>query len=81
MKHLIPTIAALLLTACSTQPVYITQPLPLPDRPDLPTLKASDLQCLTDSAYHRLVTRDILLRQYSEQCEAVIKSTWEDTDD
>ena len=78
MKIAAAAIATLLLTACSTQPVYITQPLPLPDRPDLPTLQATELQCLTDDAYQRLVTRDILLRQYSEQCEAVIKSTWED---
>jgi hypothetical protein len=78
MRYTTFIIATLLLTACTRTPVYVTQPLPLPDRPDLPTLQASELQCLTDDAYSRLVTRDLLLRQYGEQCEAVIKSTWED---
>ncbi len=40
-----------------------------PARPSLPPLDASELQCLSDDAYKRLLLRDQLRRQYAEQLE------------
>lgn len=66
----------LALGGCSTPQVrYVTAPLPLPPRPELPTLTGNQLQCLSDEAYKAIVRRDRLRREYAEQLEAVIRST------
>lgn len=38
--------------------VHAPVPLPLPARPTLTPLKATDLQCLSDSAYTTIVNRE-----------------------
>lgn len=67
------------LAGCASQPVeYVTAPLPKPPRPELPTLSGEELECLSDEAYRKVVTRGQLRRDYAEQLEAVILSTHED---
>jgi len=60
------------LPGCAT-PGACIKPVVTLDRPVLPTVPAAELQCLTDSAYHRLAERDLLLRQAVEECEAVVR--------
>lgn len=62
-------------TGCATRTEYQLAPLPMPPRPDLPRLDAADLECLSDDAYDRLVRRDLARRHYSDELEAVIRST------
>ena len=67
---------ALILSGCGTAPVeYVTTPLPLPPRPELPAINGEQLQCLSDEAYSAIVTRDRGRREYSETLEAIIQST------
>ena len=64
-------------TACThVETQYITSPLTIPERPVLPVLSADDLQCLSDDAYRRLVERNRLRREYAEEMEVIIRSTW-----
>jgi len=68
---------ALILSGCSTtQPVeYVTTPLPLPPRPELPAISGEQLQCLSDETYSAIVKRDRGRREYAETLEAIIQST------
>ncbi|MDH5185204.1 MAG: hypothetical protein OEX12_15080 [Gammaproteobacteria bacterium] len=59
-----------------TEMVYVSERLSLPVRPILPSLSSDDLQCLSDDAYRRLVERNRLRREYAEEMEVIIKSTW-----
>ena len=79
MKHITIALLALTLSACQT--VYTTQPLPMPPRPELPTVQASEVECLSDDAWKKIVLRDQALRSYTKELEAVIQSTWEGIED
>jgi len=68
-------ILAALVSGCAAQPTFVTNPLPLPVRPVLETVSDSELECLSDDAYERLVLRDMKRRQFAEELEAVIIST------
>lgn len=67
----------ILLTAicgCAKPPVEY-RPVPLhliPDRPQLPTVRADDVRCLSDDAYLRLVERDRMLRQNNDELRALL---------
>lgn len=65
------------LSGCSTTtvPMFVQEPLPIPDRPVLPTVKADDLACLSDEAYGALVQRDAVLAAHVRRLEAIIKTT------
>jgi len=68
--------AILSLTACATTTeVFVQEPLPLPDRPTVPTVSADDLQCLSDEAYEALAVRDQIRVEHIRRLEAVILST------
>jgi len=75
MVRTISIIAAVILLAGCCDPQYIVRPLNLPPRPNLPTIKESELQCLTSDTYKKLVERDRLRKNYAETCEAVVNST------
>lgn len=52
-----------MLTAGCAQERVVYQPLPawvIPAAPELPTVKAEELRCLSDDTYVRLVTRERL---------------------
>lgn len=62
---------------CSTAPAprFVQEPLPIPDRPVLPVVKADALACLSDEAYGALVQRDAVLAAHIRRLEAIIKTT------
>lgn len=67
-------VATCSIVGCATVE-YVPVPLDLPDRPILPTVKSTELQCLSDDVYTRLVQRDRLQHGHIEVLEAVIVST------
>ena len=66
----------LVISACAANAV--TAPLPMPSRPDMPTVTDADLQCVSDAVYRRLAKKDLAYKYYTERLQAVIKSTWDD---
>lgn len=65
-----------LLTACATtNELFVQEPLPLPDRPALPTVSADALLCLSDETYEALAVRDQTRAEHITRLEAVIRST------
>ena len=69
-----------LLAGC--QSMAAVKPVVSLERPQLPRITAADLPrceeerqqspCVTDTTFRRLVERELLLREYGEQCEAII---------
>jgi hypothetical protein len=55
--------------------VFVQEPLPLPDRPTVPTVSADDLQCLSDDAYESLAVRDQVRVEHIRRLEAIIRTT------
>lgn len=70
MRKLTLLAATIFLSSCS-----FAVKLPLPPQPDYPTVTASELQCLSDTAYESLVRRDKLKSAHIERLENIIKST------
>jgi len=72
-----PLAAVLFLIAiggCARPPVEY-RPVPfhlIPVRPQLPTVQANELRCVSDAAYLRLVERDRMLRQNNEELRALL---------
>lgn len=63
-----------LLTGCTTHS-YIYRPIPanlIPLEPEVPKIKAEELQCLSDSAYERLANRDRMRKQYADELRALL---------
>lgn len=74
MKPLAAVLLLIALGGCAKPPVEY-RPVPLhliPIRPQLPTVRADELRCLSDDAYSRLVERDRLLRQNNEELRALL---------
>lgn len=61
--------------ATKTETVFVQDPLPLPDRPNLPVTPSEEMQCLSDEAYEGLAVRDATLIKHVERLEDIIKST------
>lgn len=82
VKRRFAVAALCLLAAGCTNPrvEYVTAPLPLPPRPELPVVPGEALQCLAPDTYRALVERDRARRDYAEQLEAIIESTHTDDD-
>jgi len=62
---------------CATEirTVYVQEPLPLPERPEVPTIKGEELMCLSDEAYAKLVERDAEMFAHIIRLENIILST------
>ena len=60
------------LTGCAA-PGACVRPIVTLTRPDLPTVPAADLQSLRDDTYRALALRDVLLHQYAEECEVIVR--------
>lgn len=62
---------------CATEirTVYVQEPLPLPERPEVPTIKGEELMCLSDEAYAKLVERDQVQFEHIKRLEAIILTT------
>lgn len=54
-------------------PVRCDRPVVTLQRPVLPTVPADALQCLSNETYGALVDRELRLREYAEQCEAIVE--------
>lgn len=76
--RLLILLALACLTGCSTEVIRQTNCLSRPDRPLLARSTSSDLECLTDESYARLVDRDLSLTEYAEKLEVIIDQTCED---
>lgn len=78
MGRLAVLLTILALSGCSLIPertVYVQEPLPIPERPVLPTVPADELACLSDEAYADLAERDAALRGHVERLERIIETT------
>ena len=63
-------------SGCAHNPVIAPPvPLPLPARPDLPTLPPGALDCVGQSDYEALVERDVKQTAHIKKLEAIILST------
>lgn len=74
MTRIVVVIIVLAVSACAKPPVEY-RPVPLhliPGWPQLPTVRADELRCLSDDAYLRLVERDRMLRQNTEELRALL---------
>ena len=74
MKPLAVVLLLIAIVGCAMPPVEY-RPVPLhliPDRPQLPTVRADELRCLNDETYLNLAERDLLLRKYSEELGALL---------
>lgn len=68
--------AIILSSGCAKERiVYAQDPLPIPDRPELPRIKADSIQCLSDDAYESLVKRDALQASHIRLLEVIIMTT------
>lgn len=62
------------LAGCSTHS-YLYRPIPaemIPPVPTLPTIKSSELSCLSDEVYLRLAERDRLRKRYADELRALL---------
>lgn len=74
--------AITLLPACGTtrtEYVYVSEPVTIPARPDVPRLNADALSCLSDQAYEALAVRDQMLQSHIHVLEGLIRTTWDDS--
>lgn len=82
MRIILFTFMLLFLNGCTIttgkpieKTVYVTAPLPLPNKPELPRMSSDALQCISDESKWALLKRDVLLKDYISQLETIIKST------
>jgi len=74
VKPLAAVLLLIVIVGCAKPPVEY-RPVPLhliPERPQLPTVRADELRCLNDETYLNLAERDLLLRKYSEELGALL---------
>lgn len=64
------------LLGCAA-PAQCLKPAVTLERPTLPAVPAARLQCLDDATYAALVDRELRLREYGEQCEAILREVVE----
>lgn len=55
--------------------VYVSTPLPLPPKPEIPKIKGKDLKCLTPTTQWELKNRDTIIKEYISELETIIRST------
>jgi len=73
LKTALLSVIISVISACSTHPVSVA--LPLPPKPDMPSITDAELACLSNAVYRRLARRDLALVQYQQRLEAIIQST------
>jgi hypothetical protein len=70
-----------LLLGCSApkkeQPrvVYVSTPLSLPNKPELPKIPSDSLYCVSDDVKWALLKRDVAIKNYISELETIISST------
>lgn len=69
------------LTGCTAnekiveRKVYLSVPLTLPAKPELPRVKSDSLVCVDDETRSVLLLRDVAIKNYISQLETIIEST------
>ena len=63
------------LIGCGGTTIVKPIPLPLPDKPIYPSIKESELQCLTQETYDALIIGKTLRESYAEKMRRIILST------
>jgi hypothetical protein len=78
-KYITLSTILLLLLGCATKPVertvYVTTPLHLPTKPELPRMSSDSLSCVSDETKWALLKRDVLIKNYISDLETIITST------
>ncbi len=55
--------------------VYVSVPLSLPVKPELPQIRSDSLTCVDDQTKWILLKRDVIIKNYISDLESVINST------
>jgi len=69
------------LTGCTAnqkiveRKVYVSVPLSLPARPELPRVRSDSLTCVDDETKWALLKRDVAIKNYISELETIIEST------
>lgn len=70
------------LVGCATQIaptkdriVYVSVPLDKPTKPEIPKIPGREMSCLSDQTKNALIKRDVVIKNYIAELEAVIDST------
>lgn len=69
------------LTGCTAnqkiveRKVYVSTPLSLPARPELPRVRSDSLACVDDETKWALLKRDVAIKNYISELESIIEST------
>ena len=66
-------IVIIFLSGCAS--IAETPKLPLPQELNLPTMVATELECLSDDTYEKLVRRDVMLQGRIKTLRNIIKTT------
>lgn len=64
-------IFAVNLSGCAA-PAQCVKPVIHLERPVLPTIRATELKCLSDEAYRKIVERDLTLKEAFAECELIV---------
>jgi hypothetical protein len=69
-------ILVLIAPGCATiETRYVTTELSRPERPVLPKIKGSELQCVPQETYQKLYDRQRIITEYAVKLETIIDST------
>ena len=68
------SLIGILINGCAS---YVPVPLDRPSMPEIPKIKADELQCLSDSTYKKLYDGRMNLYEYAKKLEIIIDSTKE----
>lgn len=79
-KWIVILIMSLAINGCTKEvvkekPVYISIPVNLPSKPDIPKISAKSLSCLNDAQIDDLIKRDLIIKAYIADLEATIEAT------
>ena len=67
-------LSATAIQACSTKTEIVKPEIELKPFPSLPVIYKSDVMCLTDEAYSKLVESDAKLYNHLRECHAAVEA-------
>ena len=62
-------------TGCYATQRVITEPLPLPGEPALPTVLEREVSCLNEATWRKIVLRDTIRMRHIAELRAIITAT------
>lgn len=66
--------ASLAASGCATRHVYVCPTLPEPKFPTVPEIEPGELQCISDDTAESLNERELLILEWGEEQETIIKT-------